>query len=54
MSVLVEKEIGRVSNTAPVMTVGILVCDVCFISEKSAVHTALWHQNGELSLFSDH
>lgn len=38
---LVEKEIGHASNSAPVMAVGVLVCDGCFVSEKSTVHTAL-------------
>lgn len=41
MCVRVEKEMGHVSNRAPVMAVAILVCDVCFTSETSAVHTAV-------------
>lgn len=33
-------EVGHVSNRAPAMAVGVLVSDGCFVSEKSAVHTA--------------
>ena len=34
MRVLVEKEIGCVSDSALVVALGVLVCDGCFVSEK--------------------
>ena len=48
---MAEKERGRVCDGAA--AAGLLVCGACFVAEKSAVHTASQHQNGELSLFSD-